>query len=64
MRGLDAWITTTPQDEGHEYECNCWTCHKFHIEHNQVIENSESPDFDCCRIHVENLKFFNGSKPI
>lgn len=44
----DNWRTTTPADRSHIEECNCDSCHRWHVENGKVREFSEMPDFECC----------------
>jgi hypothetical protein len=58
MRGLDNWITTTPEDLGHDYYCACAVCHLKHRQEYEVEANAETPDFPCCREEIEDRMLF------
>lgn len=52
----DRWLTTTPEDQGHDGYCNCGSCHAGHKESGgwEVWQNSHSADFDCCKNQIES----------
>lgn len=50
----DAWLTHTPLDDEHEYECNCEECHRYHLE-NDFIDRAKDSEFVCCQDEVEVL---------
>lgn len=37
----------------HKEECNCESCHEFHVENDNVFENSARRDYGCCREEIE-----------
>jgi len=39
---IDKWITTTPQDLAHAYECACDFCHQIHRQDKTIVEGCES----------------------
>lgn len=57
LDGLDAWLTTTPEDQGHDDICNCRECHEHHIYNIEVIDLAlQAPqDFPCCVQELENM---------
>lgn len=52
LAGLDAWLTTTPEDSAHHPECNCEKCHEEH----DVRELAGDIDFDCCTDALADMK--------
>lgn len=34
-------------------ECNCEECHIWHCQEGMVVDNAESPDFQCCKDQME-----------
>jgi len=42
-------------------ECNCSECHMFHVEQNQVEENSDNTDYQCC-VDQMDIWFEDGTR--
>lgn len=47
----DKWLTTTPEDQGHDEGCNCVVCHEYH----DLLENLDDINYPCCTDRVDFL---------
>ena len=47
----DKWLTSTPEDKGHDWSCSCGKCHEHHI----LIDGYKDITFPCCTDEVDFL---------